>query len=256
MKNILLSQNMNSWISQSDLSLAEKIDLFSDYLKKKYRNLAEVVVINLQEVIGGGDGLYLNALQKAFPGYDIITPISFNHLQHHKSLMNVTLVREGLGYMPIRFDSCLPNRIVYLKVWLNDNPTPIRIMNVYSVQTAVFSKGAAPWYIFKRKEQKEELWSAVLAEAERCRHDPLIICGDMQESSTGKHIQKLTEMGFKEKNGSFFPTVRNEIFTEQCIDHLLYNEKAWKICYPVSIEHDANLLDVLSDHVLLAATSA
>ena len=200
MKNILLSQNMNSWISQSDLSLTEKIDLFSDYLKKKYPNFAEVVVINLQEVIGGRGGIYLSALQKAFPGYDIITPISFNHLQHYKSLMNVTLIREGLGYMPIRFDSCLPNRIVYLKVWLKDNPTPIRIMNVYSVQTAMFSQGAAPWYVSKRKEQKEELWSAVLVEAERC-HDPLIICGDMQESSTDKHIQKLTEMGFKEKNG-------------------------------------------------------
>ena len=112
MKNILLSQNMNSWISQSDLSLTEKIDLFSDYLKKKYPNFAEVVVINLQEVIGGRGGIYLSALQKEFPGYDIITPISFNHLQHYKSLMNVTLIRAGLGYMPIRFDSCLPNRMV------------------------------------------------------------------------------------------------------------------------------------------------
>lgn len=254
MKNLFLSQNMNSWCSQSDLSLAEKIDLFSDYLKKKYMN-DEVAVINLQEVIGGRGGLYLNALQKAFPGYDIITPISFDHLKHHKSLINVTLIRKNLGYMPIRFDSCLPNRVVYLKVWLKDNPVPIRIMNVYAVQTAMFSQGAASWYVSKRNELKEELWSAVLEEAERC-HDPLIICGDLQEGSTGKHIQKLTEMGFKEKNGGFFPTVRNDIFKEKSIDHFLYNQKAWEEFYPVSMELDANLLDELSDHVLLAATSA
>lgn len=255
MKNIVLSQNMNSWCSQSDLSLAEKIELLSEYLRKKYTNLAQVVAINLQEVIGGRNGIYLDALQKAFSSYDIITPIAFNHLQHYKSLINVTLIRKDLGYMPIRFDSCLPNRIVYLKVWLKDNPVPIRIMNVYAVQTAMFSVGAAPWYVSMRKDQKEKLWSTILAEAERCQ-DPLLICGDLQESNTGKHIQKLAEMGFKEKNGGFFPTVRNEFFTEQCIDHFLYNEKAWEKFYPVSMEHDANLLDELSDHVLLAATSA
>lgn len=254
MKNLFLSQNMNSWCSQSDLSLAEKIDLFRDYLNKKYIN-DEVAVINLQEVIGGRDGLYLNALQKAFPGYDIITPISFNHLKHHKSLINVTLIRKDLGYMPIRFDSCLPNRVVYLKVWLKDNPVPIRIMNVYAVQTAMFSQGVASWYVSKRNEFKEELWSAVLAEAERC-HDPLIICGDLQEGSTGKHIQKLTEMGFKEKNSGFFPTVRNEILKEKSIDHIYFNEKVCEQLSPVSMELDANLLDELSDHVLLAATFA
>ena len=157
--------------------------------------------------------------------------------------------------MPIRFDSCLPNRVVYLKVWLKDNPVPIRILNVYAVQTAMFSQGVASWYVSKRNELKEELWSAVLAEAERC-HDPLIICGDLQEGSTGKHIQKLTEMGFKEKNGGFFPTVRNEILKEKSIDHIYFNEKVCEQLSPVSMELDANLLDELSDHVLLAATFA
>ena len=78
----------------------------------------------------------------------------------------------------------------------------------------------------------------------------------MQEGSkTGSHIKKLADLGFREKNGGFFPTVRNNLFEEWNIDHFLYNPAAWEKYYPVSFEHDGNLLDELSDHILLAAVS-
>ena len=79
----------------------------------------------------------------------------------------------------------------------------------------------------------------------------------MQEGShKGSHIKKLNEIGFREKNGGFFPTVKNDYFEERSIDHFLYNPAAWEKYYPLCLEYDGNLLDVLSDHVLLAAVSA
>lgn len=259
MKKIILSQNFNGWCPvNKNITYSEKITLFADYLRWKYANLTEVAVICIQEFIGGRNGRYLKQLEESFNhSYDIITPSGFNQYEHPRSLLTITMVRKELEYMPIKFESCLPNRISYVKVWLENTPIPLRIMNVYAVQTAKFAPGAAAWYMTERKEEKEELWTAILSEAEKCS-DALLICGDMQEGSkTGLHIKKLTDMGFKEKNGGFFPTVQNEIFeAEQNIDHFLYNPRAWNNFYPLFLEYDGNLLNELSDHILLAATSA
>ena len=259
MKKIIISQNFNAYCPiNADIKYSDKINLFAEYIRTKYSNLTEVAVINIQEFIGGHNGKYLGELEAAFGySYDVLTPPGFNELVHTKSLLTITMIRKDLGYELIRFDSCLPNRICYVKVWFDDTPIPLRILNMYAVQTAKFSSGAAPWYIAKRKEEKEALWSAILLEAESCT-EPLLICGDMQEGSkTGAHIKKLMDLEFKEKNGGFFPTVRNDFFeVEQNIDHFFYNSKAWELYYPVSFECDANLLDELSDHILLAAISA
>lgn len=255
MKKIIVSQNFNGWCPVTDIKYSEKITLFAEYVRNKYPNLAEVAVICIQEFIGGKDGKYLDELEKAFPSYDILTPPGFNHIEHPKSLLTITLVRKDYGYKLIRFESCLPNRVCYTKLWFDDSPLPLRILNMYAVQTAKFPSGAA-WYITKRKEQKEDLWASIISEANSCT-EPLLILGDMQEGSkTGSHIKKLLEIGFRERNGGFFPTVRNDFFQEWNIDHFLYNPAAWAKFYPVSFEHDGNLLNELSDHILLAAVSA
>ncbi len=255
MKKIIVSQNFNGWCPVTDIKYSKKITLFAEYVSNKYSNLAEVAVICIQEFIGGKDGKYLDELEKAFPSYDILTPPGFNQLEHPKSLLTITLVRKEYGYKLIRFESCLQNRICYIKVWFDDSPLPIRILNMYAVQTAQFTSKAA-WYITKRKEQKEDLWTSIISEAKSCT-EPLLILGDMQEGSkTGPHIKQLADLGFREKNGGFFPTVRNDFFQEWNIDHFLYNPAAWEKFYPVSFEHDGNLLDELSDHILLAAVSA
>lgn len=258
MKKIVISYNFNGWRPvATNITYSEKIKLFAKYIKGKYANLAEVAVINLQEYIGGASGKYVDELENAFSEYDVLTPPGFNYLEHYKSIMNVTLIRKEYGYKLIRIESCLPNRICYVKVWFDDTPIPLRIMNLYAVQTVCFPTSASELYINKRREQKESLWAVVQNEAKSC-DEPLLILGDMQEGTkNGPHIKKLNELGFKEKNGGFFPTVNNEIFAEeQNIDHFLYSSKAWDAYYPVSFEYDGNLLDELSDHVLLAAVSA
>lgn len=258
MKKIIVSQNFNSWCPiNKEITQTEKIKLFAAYIKDKYKNLAEVIAINVQEFVGGRNGRYLQELEEAFNhSFEVLTPWGFNNIEHPRSVLTVTLIRKELPYNTVRLKSCLPNRICYSRVWFPETGKFLRILNIYAVQTSVFSPDAAGWYIAKRREQQEELWSVILKEAERCS-DPLLIVGDMQESSkTGKHIKKLMDMGFKEKNGGFFPTVREGIFFEQNIDHYLYNEKAWNDFYPVSMEYDGNLLDELSDHILLAAVSA
>lgn len=255
MKKIIVSQNFNGWCPViTDIKYSDKIILFSEYIRNKYPNLAEVAVICLQEFIAGKNGKYLEELKKAFPAYDILTPPGFHIPEHPRSLLTISLVRKEYRHELIRLESCLPNRICYLKVWLDD--TPLRILNMYAVQTAKFPSGAAASYIAKRKEQKEDFWSVIISEAEVCT-EPLLLCGDMQEGShKGSHIKKLTEFGFREKNGGFFPTVKNDYFEERSIDHFLYNPAAWEKYYPLCLEYDGNLLDVLSDHVLLAAVSA
>lgn len=254
----IVSQNFNAWCPVTDLRFSKKIKLFAEYIGNKYPNRAEVALICIQEFIAGKNGKYLAELESAFDAcYDVITPPNFNEIEHTKSLINVILIRKDLDYNVIKFNSCLPNRVCYVRVFFDYLPTPLRIMNIYAVQTVRFPSHAASWYITKRKEQKEDLWNSVLREAKKCT-EPLLICGDMQEDSkSGMHIKQLTEIGFKEKNGGFFPTVKNDLFEAiPNIDHFLYNPAAWENFYPVSFEHDGNLLDELSDHILLAAVSA
>ena len=210
-------------------------------------------VICIQEFIQGTNRKYLNQLQEAFPLFHVFKPEGFNELEHPRSLITVTLVHDSYKYNPIPFDCNLPNRISYGQVWLND--VPLRILNVYTVQTAIFSSGAAAWYIANRKKQKEQLWADIISEAQACT-DPLLLVGDMQETTkAGIHIKQLTDLGFREKNG-LFPTVKNKNFQEWGIDHFLYNKAAWEKFYPSEFQFDGHLMDELSDHVLLAAISS
>lgn len=254
-KKIILSFNMNAWCPIcKDITFDEKISKVAEYLKNKYDNMTEVAVICLQEFIPGTDCKYVNKLKEAFPAYSLLLPPNFDYFEHTKSLLTITLVRKEYKKEILRFESCLPNRICYFKVWLDDTPVPVRIMNIYAVQTVAFSPGAAASYIAGRKQAKEELWSRILSEAKSCT-EPLVICGDFQEGSTGPNIKKLFDMGFREKVS--LPTVRNDFFgPEQNIDHFLYNAAAWEKWYPVKMDYDGNLLDEISDHVLLAAVSA
>lgn len=254
MKKIIISLNFNGYLPISrNLSFSEKIAVFANYLNNKYKNLSAVAIICLQEFIGGKNEEYINELQKAFPLFEVVKPQGFNVLEHPRSLISINLIRKEYRHESIRLDSCLPNRICYSKVWMGD--TPVCILNMYAVQTCIFSPGAASSFIAERKKLKTELWDTVLSEAER-RSDPLILVGDMQEATrTGVHIKKLKDLGFMEKN-DWFPTIRNYSFDEWNIDHIFYNEAAWKAYYPSETDYDGNVMDELTDHVLIAAISS
>ncbi len=253
-KKVIISQNFNAWVPvNKKITQSNKIALFSEHIRNKFPNLAEVAAICLQEIIGGRNGRFLEELQIAFPEFIVLTPPGFDHIKHYKSLLCVILIHREIGYKFIRLESCLPNRICCVKVWFDDSPSPLRILNMYAVQTAKFSAGTAARYIALRKEQKEDLWAAILNEAKSCT-EPLLICGDLQEDTkTGIHIKKLVDLGFFEKNGGFLPTVRNDFFEAQNLDHFFFNQAAWQSIHPVSLEYDPTLLDLVSDHILLAA---
>ena len=95
-----------------------------------------------------------------------------------------------------------------------------------------------------------------LSDDESVRVVHVVLLGDMQENSkNGKNILKLSEMGYCEKIAGF-PTVRNDFFSDQSIDHILYSRKAFELFKPVSFALDGNLLGEVSDHSMLVAISA
>lgn len=253
---INITFNMNSWCSiVPDISLGEKIKAFAEYINNKYDDLSGIVSINIQELICGNKAKYVKELETAFKDhFKAVTPPSFRYLAHPKSIMNVTLINSSIKYRVIPFAYTLPNRTIYFEVSLDGKL--FRILNYYAVQTQKLST-AANWYVAQRLIQKENLWSEVIAEATNCSENsiPLLILGDMQESSQDIHIRQLLKLGFKEKNPDYFPTTRG--FSENRIDHMLYSREAWNdpAFYPVSMDFDGNLLDTLSDHVLLATST-
>ncbi len=248
----IISQNFNSWCPvNARITQSDKIKLFADYIKNKYDS---AVIIAVQEFITGG-GKYLDELYEAFDKeYFVVVPPCFDYRTHARSLVTVTLLKKSSTE---RFEvrdlgKSLPNRISYIVAWIEG--TPWTIINIYAVQIANFT-GKAEWYAELRRRQHHELWQEILSEAWAQKDDSVIILGDFQESSKGSHIRELTEMGYIEiKTG--LPTVRNCFFKQWNIDHILFSKKAWNDFYPISMDYDGNLLDELSDHILLAAVTA
>ena len=168
--------------------------------------------------------------------------------------MNITLIRRGIQYRVIPFAFTLPNRTIYLEAKIGEQN--FRILNYYAVQTQTLSS-AASWYAVKRLIQKETLWGEVLEEATHCSKNaiPLLILGDMQESSQDIHIQQLIKQGFREKNPVYFPTAKG--FQENRIDHMIYSQAAWNepSFHPASMDFDGNLLGSITDHIMLATST-
>ena len=250
----IVSYNLNGWKPVTNLSYLDKIRTVGKYILGTYKeSLPEV--IGLQEMIGGADAKYLSDLNEALDeNYNILTPPNFDHLTHHRSIMNVTLVRKDLIITEVRpIGSILPNRIFDVIILIDGRP--VHVINYYAVQIQNF-RGKADWYILDRTVKHEELWRALLLAAETVKDDFVILLGDLQENSkNGNNILKLSKMGYCEKIAGF-PTVCNDFFSEQSIDHILYSRRAFELFKPSSFALDGNLLGEVSDHSMLVAISA
>ena len=250
----IISYNINGWKPVSSLSYLDKIKTVGKYILDTYKESLPAV-IGLQETIAGTDAKFLSDLDQELGGnYNIFTPPNFDHLTHHRSIMNVTLVRKDLIVKEVSpIGSILPNRIFHVVVLIDGRP--VHVINYYAVQIQNF-RGKADWYILDRTVKHEELWRALLLSAETFKDDFVILLGDLQENSkNGKNILKLSEMGYCEKVAGF-PTVRNDFFCEQSIDHIFYSRKAFELFKPSSFALDGNLLGEVSDHSMLIAISA
>lgn len=251
MMNKFISFNFNSFKPIAKVKHSVKITEFADYVFDKY---GELICIGIQEFITG-DGKYLDELYEAFgKKYYVITPPSFDYRTHKRSLVTVTLLKKSIveTYEVIDIGHCLPNRISYLRAYIDGEPW--YIMNCYMVQTANFS-GKADWFIAQRKEQKEMLWSEVMEELAKQKDSRIITLGDFQESSDSSHIKELKELGYKEATAGL-PTVRNDFFAEKNIDHILLSARAWDEFKPAGFALDGDLIDEISDHCLLVIMSA
>lgn len=251
----IISYNLNGWKPISSLSYSDKIKTWGKYINNTY-NGALPAIIGLQEFIAGTGAKYLSEMGQALDGnYTLLTPPDFNHLEHRRSIMNLTMIRKDLEIKGVQvIESELPNRIFDVVVLIDGQL--VHLINYYAVQVQNF-KGKADWYIKDRRAKHEDLWQALLASADFLKDECVVILGDFQENSKkdGKKIYKLTEMGYCEKVTGF-PTVRNEFFSEQSIDHIFYSKKAFEVFKPSSFALDGNLLGDVSDHSMLVAISA
>lgn len=235
MKKFVLTQNFNCWCPIYGGTHSSKIRVFAKNVKDKFNGYDDIIAINLQEFIGGNYGKYLNEIEDAFDHeFDVIIPLGFDFNNHPKSLLTITLIKKGLDYETINLKSELPNRICYNAISFSGKK--IILLNAYLVQTSVYGEGAGKTYINERYVQNENLWSVILGEGSRCK-DPLLICGDLQEKSSDKHIQELLGTGFKEFNES-----------ANNIDHILF-----KSMNVNNVDYDEGLVGCLFDHPLVIA---
>ena len=250
--NTFITFNLNSWVPVAkNMSYKEKISKFASFVRRKYGSPS---VIAIQEVITGG-GRYLDEIYNAFEGdYHVIVPPTFDYRLHAKSLVTVTLLKKSdVDQFEVKhLGKCLPNRISYVTAWIDGKPWSI--LNVYAVQISYFA-GRTEEYIAVRKELHEKLWEELLTEAKNQSKERVVILGDLQESSEGSHVKDLISMGYRELILGC-PTVRNEIFAEKSIDHILFSEKAWADFNPAGFAMDGDLVNEISDHCLLAVMSA
>ena len=243
----IVTFNLNSWKPITKMPYKDRIEMLAFYIKNKYRDeLPEVIA--LQEVIAGRAGKYLDMLNEAFDGYyKVWGPIggAFDYAKHYRSIMNVTLCKAD--YDPAELTSpysVLPNRFIF-----NDY-NGIGIINVHIPQVVNLT-GKATWYIKERRRLRRILWHQVIKFAETVKdeygYSDIIIVGDLQESSAGTHIAKLTKLGFTEPVEDV-PTVEGSFFKEKSIDHILSSSS----CVDASLEVDSSLTRFgLSDHHML-----
>lgn len=248
-KYIIVTYNINAWIPiNKTISYKEKISQMVAYIKAVYPNAP---YITLQEVLPGKNKQYLKQIQNAFQeGYEMILPI-FDVNVHWKSILTITLIRKDIlnGYtveeMPGDY---LKNRITYTVA--DTSHGVFRIMNIHVPQIANF-KNKVAWYIKERVDIHNKMWNAIISEAEEYKDEKFIICGDMQESINGPHISLLKAWGYHEITKGM-PTIYNNAFRSECIDHIFFSESAKEVFQPGEVVADTMQVGVLSDHALLS----
>lgn len=195
---------------------------------------------------------YAQELERNLPNYRIVKPYNFDTSAHTQSLMNLVLVEKSIDITVETVKCSMPNRLNVLNIHLagNDKP-PVHLVNIYMVQTAIVPKHMR----FKRERAHDCLWRELTILLKRYEGDPVIVMGDLQETSqNGKNIKKLVnEFGYKEViAGNYAPV---ETFDYQTIDHILFSEKAMQLLNPNSYEIDTASF-AISDHPMISVSVA
>lgn len=246
--NYILTYNINAWLPVAPkISFAEKLEVFSNYVKELY---GEPAVIMLQEMIAGRGQKFLKVLKNVFSEYEVITP-AFDYYKHPQSIMAVTLIRKDIleDYTIEVIDTELPNRVN--SVLANLKGIPYRIVNTHMVQVTNF-ENRAPWYIMERQRLHYEIWKLLMQEAEKNKTENTIIAGDFQERETDSHISHISNMGYRMAR-TRQATVNNAFFGENHIDHIMFSASAYQKLKPLSIMVDTSEVGRLSDHAMVYA---
>lgn len=248
-KYIIITYNINAWTPiNKTLSYKEKISQMVAYIKAVYPNAP---ILTLQEVLAGKNKQYLRQIQDAFQEeYEMIVPI-FDVNVHWKSILTITLIRKDIlnSYTVEELSGdYLKNRITYTVA--DTSYGNLRILNCHVPQIANFRNKAA-WYIKERVDIHNKMWDAIISEAEKYKDEKFIICGDMQEGVSGPHVSLLKALGYHEITKGV-PTIYNNAFRSECIDHIFFSESAMNVFQPGEVVADASQVGVLSDHALLS----
>jgi len=225
--------NMNFWKPvYGMMKFHEKQEWLVDKVKNENLGIMAInehasnqaLIDNLDEMLGGD--------------YSVVKP-NFNNITHPRSLQNLLIIRSGLKYKVQNIKCCLPNRLNVVDVYLlgEDDKTPIRIINIYMVQTAILR----PHMRENRENLSRKLWKEIkaLLESEEYRRIPTIVIGDLQETSSGENIKYLTDtLGYYELVEGFAPV---STFDNKTIDHVLFSREAREILNPrnYSVNNDA-----------------
>ncbi len=250
MSKHIVTYNINAWMPvNTSMSYRMKISQVAAYIKRTYINAS---IINLQEVLPGKEGKHLKQIRDAFQeeGYEMIQPI-FDVNVHWKSVLTITLIRKDIlnSYTVEELSGdYLKNRITYTVA--DTSYGNLRILNCHVPQIANFRNKAA-WYIKERIDIHNKMWDAIISEAEKYKDEKFIICGDMQEGVSGPHVSLLKALGYHEITKGM-PTIYNNAFRSECIDHIFFSESAKEVFQPGEVLVDTMQVGVLSDHALLS----
>ena len=221
----------------------------------KNRYLADVInnekpaLIGINEFASGQK--YIDDLDNRLDEYTVIKPIGFDNNAHPRSLMNLIVIKKNINFRSVDLKCSLPNRLNVLDInLLGDDKPPVHLVNIYMVQTAILPKHMR----FKRELAHDCLWIELNILLKSYSGEPVILMGDLQETSKGNNIERLVkEFGYKELiAGNYAPV---ETFEYQTIDHILFSETAMRLLNPNSYEVDTASL-AISDHPMLSVSVA
>ena len=254
MKNEFVLVNFNTYYPCTSASLYEKLRVVADEIKNKYPDYKYLSGIVINEFVGGKDGKYISALEETFEYKYNVIPADIDYMVHKKTLLTVIMIRKDIMYEVVPIKSCLPNRIVCVRMFFPGKNKPLILVGIYGVQTQVFAEYATKSYMMNRFALKEEFYSDIIKAVESFKNEACIIMGDAQEASDGPHLEILKlKYGFYEKNPGF-PTAINSEFSENAIDHAMLNEQDEYRLVATGI--DTGLIGTVGDHAMLTASIA
>jgi hypothetical protein len=252
MKNAFVLVNFNTYYPVTNIFLSDKIVIVADEIKKKYPNYEYLAGIVINEFVAGSNGKYITELEEAFDYKYAVIPADIDYKVHKKTILTIIMVKKDIMYEVLPVKSCLPNRIVCVRLYIHKKNKPLIFIGIYAVQTQVFGKHAAKSYIMDRYAQKEEFFSDTIKVLDFFKNEPCMIMGDAQEASDGPHLEILKlKYGFYEKTPGF-PTAINSEFSENAIDHAMLNEQDEYRLVATGI--DTGLIGTVGDHAMLTAS--